>query len=76
MKIKVTMKDPDTMHDAVQEAVERDVKAMGLSEDEAEQLIEIRCEKVRGKMYKWFQYGEYLTVEVDTDSMTATVLDV
>lgn len=76
MKIKVTMKDPDTMHDAVQEAVAREVKAMGLPEDEEEQLIELRCEKVREKMYKWFEYGEYLTVEVDTDSMTATVIDV
>jgi hypothetical protein len=75
MKIKVTMKDPDTMHDAVQEAVEREVKDMNLPEDEAEELIELRCEKVRGKMAKWFEYGEYLAVEFDTDAMTATVLD-
>lgn len=75
MKIKVTMKDTDTMHDAVQEAVEDEIKAMGLPEDEAESLIELRAEKVREKMAKWFEYGEYLAVEFDTDKMTAIVLD-
>lgn len=50
MKIKVTMKDPDTMIDAVREAVERDVQAMGLPDDEAESLIEMRAEKEQGKL--------------------------
>lgn len=75
MKIKVIMKDPDTMYDAVQEAVKRGIKAMNLPEDEAEGLIELRCEKEREKMSKWFKYGEYLAVEIDTDAMTATVLE-
>lgn len=75
MKIKVTMKDPDAMHDAVREAVERDVKAMDLPEDEKETLIEARTEKEQAKMAKWFKYGEYLSVELDTETMTATVLD-
>lgn len=75
MKIKVTMKDPDTMHDAVQEAVQIEVEAMGLSDDEAERIIELRADKIREKMAKWFEYGEYLEVEFDTDAMTATVLD-
>lgn len=74
MKIKVTMKDPDTMPDAVRDAVAEEVKQMGLPEDEAESLIELRIEKERAKMAKWFEYSEYLTVEFDTDAMTATVL--
>lgn len=76
MKIKVTMKDPDTMIDAVREVVERDVQAMGLPDDEAESLIEMRVEKEQGKLGKWFRYSEYLAVEFDTEAMTATVLDV
>ena len=75
MKIKVTMKDPDTMYDAVQDAVKAEVTAMGLPEDEAESLIELRTEKERAKMDKWFEYGEYLAVEFDTEGMTATVLE-
>ncbi len=75
MKIKVTMKDPDTMYGAVQKVVTAEVKAMGLPEDEAESLIELRTEKERSKMGKWFEYGEYLSVEFDTETMTATVLE-
>jgi hypothetical protein len=73
MKIKITMKDPDTMYDTVQEAVTQEVKAMGLPEDEEESLIELRTEKEIKKMGKWFEYEEYLAVEFDTEAMTATV---
>jgi hypothetical protein len=59
----------------VREAVERDVRAMRLPDDEAESLIEMRAEKEQGKLGKWFQYNEYLAVEFDTEAMTATVLD-
>ena len=79
MKIKVTMKDPDTMLDAVREAVEQEVNALrissGLAMDEAEDLIESRTEKIQKVMGKWFRYSEYLDVEFDTEVMTATVLD-
>lgn len=75
MKIKVTMKDPDTMYDCVQDAVKADVAKLGLPEDEAESLIEMKAEKEREKLSKWFEYGEYLSVEFDTEAMTATVLD-
>ena len=75
MKIKVTMKDPDTMHDAVCGAVEREVKAMNLPQDEQEMLIDARTVKEQSKMGKWFEYGEYLAVEFDTETMTATVLE-
>lgn len=76
MKIKITMKDPDTMPDAVEEAVRAEVEAMGLPEDEADSLIEMRAEKAREKLSKWFEYSEYLSVEFDTEAMTATVLPV
>jgi len=75
MKIKVMMKDPDTMPDAVLEAVKQDVLAMGLPDDEQEALIVLRCEKEQGLMAKWFKYSEYLSVEFDTDNQTAVVCD-
>ena len=79
MIVQVKMKDPDTMYDAVQDAVIKEVNALRLSTgmpmDEAEELIKIRAEKVRAKMSKWFEYGEYLDVEFDTETMTAKVLD-
>lgn len=75
MKIKVTMKDPDTMFDAVQDAVKSEIATMNLPEDEQEALIELRTDKEREKLSKWFRYSEYLSVEFDTEKMTATVLD-
>ena len=75
MKIKVTMKDPDTMQDAVREAVALAVDAMKLSPDEKEVLTDARTAKEQSKMAKWFEHGEYLAVEFDTETMTATVLE-
>ena len=75
MKIKVTMKNPDTMYDALQDAIEAEVKLLDLPDDETNGLVELRIEKERLKMAKWFKYGEYLAVEFDTETMTATVLD-
>lgn len=74
MKFQVQMKDPDTLHDAIDDAVAEDVKKLGLSEDEADRLVELRRDKVAAVCQQWFAYGEYLTVEIDTDAQTATVV--
>ena len=77
MKIRITMKDPDTMIETVDEAVKEDVAKLGLlSKDEAEAIIEMRAEAERDKLSAWFRYSEYLTVECDTEAMTARVLTV
>ena len=77
MKFKVTMKDPDTLGDAIDEAVRADIaKIEGLSDEDREALFEGRCEKITEITAKWFQYGEYLSVEIDTDARTATVCPV
>lgn len=75
MKFRVTMKDPDTLQDAIVEAVKKSLADLGLDEDELEPLIERRSEKVGDVCKKWFGYGEYLTVEVDTDAKTCTVVE-
>lgn len=74
MKIKVTMKDPDTLQDAIEEAVKKDLSDLGLDQDELESVMEKRCEKVTTLACKWFEYGEYLTVEIDTDAKTCVVV--
>lgn len=76
MKFKVQMKDPDVLHDSIQEAVENELKGQGVgvtAPDEVEALSEIRRDKVRALCAKWFRYGEYLTVEIDTDADTCVV---
>ena len=74
MKFTVSMKDPDTLGDAIDEAVQQDVASVeGLSDDEREAVEEERGMKVRELCSKWFKYSEYLTVEIDTDAGTCIV---
>lgn len=74
MKFTVTMKDPDTLGDAIDEAVRADIaKIEGLNADDREALFKTRREGVGKITSKWFRYGEYLTVEIDTEAQTATV---
>ena len=76
MKFRVTMKDPDTLGDAIREAAIDEVNAIqNLDEDEREDVITIREEKINDLCKQWFQYGEYLTVEIDTDAETITVCE-
>lgn len=76
MKFKVYMKDPDVLHDGIEEAIDEDLKSSGLPDDEQEALREIRFEKASDVASKWFQYGEYLTVEIDTEKETIRVVPV
>lgn len=73
MKFTVSMKDPDVLHDAITEAVGA-LQFEGLSEDEAGVVREKRVESISELASRWFEYGEYLRVEIDTDAKTCTVL--
>lgn len=75
MKFRVTMKDPDCLYDAVNEALDKNMPPQ-LTREEWEQLKETRAENVRDIAGKWFEYGEYLTVEIDTEAKTCTVVPV
>lgn len=77
MKVNVTFKDPDSLYDAIREAVEEEVRGLqGISDEEKGSLIDGRVDEVKGKCRKWFEYGEYLRVQVDTDAETCIVLPV
>lgn len=76
MKFTVTMKDPDTLHDAINEAVAEEVREMpNLDAEEKADLAITRSEKYMELAGKWFEYGEYLRVEIDTEAKTITVLE-
>lgn len=74
MKFSVTMKDPDVLSDAIEEAVRVEVEALGLPGDEAEMLRACRAEKVREQCRQWFDHGEYLRVQIDTAANTIAVV--
>jgi len=74
VKFSVTMKDPDTLDDAIADAI-ADLHVDGLDADELEDVRERRKNKVRSLCGKWFRHGEYLTVEIDVNAETCTVVD-
>jgi hypothetical protein len=75
MKFKITMKDPDGFYDCLADAA-RDAadQVTGLDDDERDALIDTKKEKLSELLSKWFQYSEYLTVEVDTEAQTCVVV--
>ena len=77
MKFTVSMKDPDTLDDAIADAVKSAVNEMpDLDDEEREAVQEKRQGTIRELASKWFEYGEYLRVEIDTVAKTCTVLPV
>lgn len=74
-KFQVTFKDPDGPYDCIQEEARRQVNAIeGIDEDEKEDLISSRVDKIKEVTGRWFQWGEYVTIEIDTETGTATVM--
>lgn len=76
MIFKVYMKDSDVLYDAIEEALDEELKTSGLSEDEQEAIRELRHEKAAEVASTWFEYSEYLTVEIDTEKETIRVVPV
>ena len=76
MKVKVFIKDPDVLQDGVEESVDEELKNSGLAEDEQEAVRELRVEKALDVAGEWWEYGEYITVEFDTEARTARVVPV
>lgn len=75
MKIRVTLKDPDTMQDSVDVAMAREPKPEGISTDEWKGIREDRAGAIKDDIAdRWMSYGEYLVVEFDTEAGTATVI--
>ena len=73
MKIKIHLKDSDVLHEGIAEAYQ-DLKIEGVSEEEMEGIKEKRCEEATELANDWFEYGEYLTVEMDTETKTIRVV--
>jgi len=76
MKFKIQMKDPDGVYDAITDAMKDTLRSIeGITDDERESLEESRREKIEAAVGKWFEYNEYVTIEIDTDAGTATVCE-
>ena len=77
MKFEVTMKDPDGFYDSIEDAAKESIALVpGLNGEEMDSLTEVRSQTLKDLCEKWFKYGEYLTVEIDTEAQTITVVPV
>jgi len=68
------MKDPDQLHEGINDQLDIDLASM--PEDEAEAIREIRMEKALDVASEWFKYSEYLTVEIDTEAGTIKIISI
>jgi hypothetical protein len=73
MKYRFSFKDPDEVYDEIDRAVKASLAALDLSDKEKEILFETRREAEVEKLSKWIRYGEYVSVEIDTDTGIARV---
>ena len=74
-KLKITMKDPDGISESVRDYLTQFVERLkesdhGLSKDEIKAVIEVRREAVECALRKWFEFSEYLHLEVDIENLT------
>lgn len=73
MKIQITMKDPDGCYDCMRNAAKESLPE-GLSDSEQALLFDERESEIHRICAQWFRYGEYLSVEIDSEAGTCTVL--
>jgi hypothetical protein len=75
-KFRLTLKDPDGVYESLQEAAKDSIAGVAtLSASEREALIDLRRESLSGAMARWVEFGEYVTIEIDTDARTAVVVE-
>ncbi len=76
MKFTVTMKDPDALRSAVSEAASEEAKKVLASSKivPAERLERMIQDSLYEAAAPFFEYSEYLMVEIDTEAGTARVL--
>lgn len=76
MIVRVTLKHPDTMPDACLDAARSYVKNIaGLDDKERKLIADDRKALAQAIISsRWMSFSEYLTVEFDTDALTAIVI--
>lgn len=76
MKFRVTFKDPDGPHDCIRDELNifLDQCPETMCDDEKRAAADVRHERMLEALNEWCEYGEYVTIEIDTTEGTATVI--
>lgn len=76
MKIQITFKHADAVDIGIDEAIAKEGLLEALSEDDSEANYFLEAsikDEVKRDLSKWVSYGEYITVDFDTEAGTAIV---
>jgi hypothetical protein len=76
MKFKIVMKAPDSIHASVEQAIRDSLPDDYNAIEDADGLLDERRAEFNERIKKWVEYGEYVTIEIDTDADTARVCEV
>lgn len=71
MKLRITLKDPDGIHEAISDYLEES-RPSGLLNAEWEDIKSDRRAAIAHS--KFIEYGDYITVEIDVEAGTAVVV--
>lgn len=77
MKFKITFKDPDAVSEAISYATDKEVKKIMELTDlltEEDDLRGLIYSKLEDSLVGFVDFGDYITVEFDTELNTATVV--
>lgn len=78
MKLQITLKDPDALEDQIGQGIVDQLFTGNekLSNEEVEAVVEKRKQSILDLASTWFEYSEYLVVEIDTDEKSIRVVPV
>jgi hypothetical protein len=74
VKFQITMEDQDGVYDSIEDAVSNELNVLDIDDDELDALREVKREKLVKLLDAWFERGEILVVEVDTEAKTCVVV--
>jgi len=74
MKFRINFKDPDAVEDAIDDAFNALPKPDGVTDAEWSNIKDERRKNT--SLLPFIRWGEYCTVEIDTEAKTASVIQV
>jgi hypothetical protein len=78
VKLRITFKDPDAVYQSdITLQIANCLASLPLTVEEKTLLVEVRSERITSELTdRFFRYGEYVDLEIDTESWDIKVVPV
>lgn len=70
------MKDPDGVFESICQAAIKEAEKLDIDAGSKATVAQNITDNLNEMVTKWFEFGEYLTVQIDTKAKTIKVLEV